>query len=77
MIENLKKISSEELLKHLLLLDHGFYETEIREFMQKKAEELSCGINGLACTHGYPMCNSCCKQWWFKEIVLKEKRRSK
>ena len=75
MIENLKKISSEELLKHLLLLDHGFYDQEVGEYMQKKVSELSDGINGLACMHGYPVCSKCCQQWWFKDVVLKEKRR--
>lgn len=71
------KLSSEELKKQVILLEHGFYDTEVQEFMMMKSafltENIKRNFGGYACIHGSQMCENCLRKWWFEEVILKNK----
>lgn len=66
-----KYLTASRLKKELTLLEHGFYDIEVNEHIQKEIVAIHKKHPeygpGLACTHGSIMCTDCCRRSWFKK----------
>jgi hypothetical protein len=63
-----KKLTNQQLEREMFLLTSGWYDDEVKEFVSKYQLDLlkKTGHNTIACYHGLPICNICCRKWWFK-----------
>jgi len=62
--------TAEQLAKEMVLLEHGFYDNEVNEFLQKEVPKLLEGEKegtSFGCVHSSSSCKYCNRKWWFEE----------